>query len=90
MDELDLSQASVAELGRLYRRILAELRRREVLRTGNPPVTTVETRPRGADQRIRHARRIDLAGEPAARPVHGPRSLHTREVAGSNPAAPMA
>jgi hypothetical protein len=38
MDEPDLSQASVAELGRLYRRILSELRRRGVLRTGNPPV----------------------------------------------------
>lgn len=38
MDQLDLTGASVGELGRLYRSILAELRRRGVIRTGNAPV----------------------------------------------------
>lgn len=38
MDEIDLTGASVGELGRLYRAILAELRRRGVIRTGNAPV----------------------------------------------------
>lgn len=38
MDRLDLTGASVGELGRLYRSILAELRRRGVIRTGNAPV----------------------------------------------------
>jgi hypothetical protein len=34
----DLTSRSVAELGRLYRAILAELRRRGVIRTGNAPI----------------------------------------------------
>jgi hypothetical protein len=38
VDRLDLTGASVGELGRLYRSILAELRRRGVIRTGNAPV----------------------------------------------------
>lgn len=35
---MDLTQSSVAELGRLYRRILAEMRDRGVIRTGNAPI----------------------------------------------------
>ncbi len=35
---MDLTQNSVAELGRLYRRILAEMRDRGVIRTWNAPI----------------------------------------------------
>lgn len=38
MDELDLTNASVTELGRLYRRILPEMRDRRVIRTGDAPI----------------------------------------------------
>ena len=38
MNEVDLSQISIAGLGRLYRRILAEMKNRGVIRTGNAPI----------------------------------------------------